>query len=95
MSDDSPSQAKLSLPLFCEVIINRKKMQTHGPPPPEKNYRYVSFSDSLLTDAFNDESNLFFFVQVLGPELGAVRLEVRDLARSHRQYFLSLCPQAT
>lgn len=36
MSDDSPSQAKLSLPLFCEVIINRKKMQTHGPPPPEE-----------------------------------------------------------
>lgn len=65
----------------------------------QKKYRYVKtaiiFSDSQLTDAFNDESNLFFFVQVLGPELSAVRLEVWDLARSHRQHFLSLGPQAT
>lgn len=65
----------------------------------QKKYIYVKaaiiFSDSQLTDAFNDESNLFFFVQVLGPELGAVRLEVRDLARSHRQHFLPLGPQAT
>lgn len=95
MSDDSPSQAKLSLPLFCEVIIQSQENADTWATSTRRNYRYVFFSDSLLTDAFNDESNLFFFVQVLGPELGAVRLEVRDLARSHRQYFLSLCPQAT
>lgn len=61
----------------------------------EKRQLCNFLTDSRLTDAFNDESNLFFFVQVLGPELGTVRLEVRDLARSHRQHFLSLCPQAT
>lgn len=65
----------------------------------ENNCKYkvmsIVFSDSRLTDAINDESNLFFFVQVLGPELGAVRFEIRDLAWSNRQHFLPLCPQVT